>query len=202
MKGVINMNRLKELRKQKGLTQQELADEISVSKITVLRWENEERQIKPEKAQQLADYFGVSVGYLLGFSNDVEKHPFEWDEISEISKPYLVKELEKRKQERREELRVLRDFAKNNDLTENINNVTQKLGDIVIPYLDLNAQLKAKQKFSDSEKKALGYLENQVLNLNSAFSQTLLTIFKGMQSIDEYKNVENVLNFLRESEGK
>ena len=202
MKGVINMNRLKELRKQKGLTQQELADEISVSKITILRWENEERQIKTEKAQQLADYFGVSVGYLLGFSNDVEKHPFEWDEISEISKPYLVKELEKRKQERREELRVLRDFAKNNDLTENINNVTQKLGDIVIPYLDLNAQLKAKQKFSDSEKKALGYLENQVLNLNSAFSQTLLTIFKGMQSIDEYKNVENVLNFLRESEGK
>jgi XRE family transcriptional regulator len=68
MKGVINMNRLKELRKQKGLTQQELADEISVSKITVLRWENEERQIKPEKAQQLADFFGVSVGYLLGYS--------------------------------------------------------------------------------------------------------------------------------------
>lgn len=196
------MNRLKELRKEKGLTQVELANIVNVSKITVLRWENEERQIKPDKAQQLADYFGVSVGYLLGFSNDVEKHPFEWDEISEISKPYLVRELEKRRQERREELRVLRDFAKNNDLTENINNVTQKLGDIVIPYLDLNAQLKAKQKFSDSEKKALGYLENQVLNLNSAFSQTLLTIFKGMQSIDEYKNMENVLNFLRESEGK
>ena len=196
------MNRLKELRKEKKLSQKEIAKEMSISEKTLSRWENEESQIKPEKAQQLADYFGVSVGYLLGFSNDVEKHPFEWDEISEISKPYLVKELEKRRQERREELRVLRDFAKNNDLTENINNVTQKLGDIVIPYLDLNAQLKAKQKFSDSEKKALGYLENQVLNLNSAFSQTLLTIFKGMQSIDEYKNVENVLNFLRESEGK
>jgi len=66
------MNRLKELRKQKGLTQQELADKISVSKITVLRWENEERQIKPEKAQQLADHFGVSVGYLLGY-DDVPK---------------------------------------------------------------------------------------------------------------------------------
>lgn len=63
------MNRLKELRKQKGLTQQGLADEISVSKITVLRWENEERQIKPEKAQQLADFFGVSVGYLLGYES-------------------------------------------------------------------------------------------------------------------------------------
>mgnify|MGYP003094195981 CR=1 FL=1 len=196
------MNRLKELRQGKKLSQKELAENIGVHYRTLQNWENGESQIKPEKAQLLADYFGVSVGYLLGFSNDVEKHPFEWDEISEISKPYLVKELEKRRQERREELRVLRDFAKNNDLTENINNVTQKLGDIVIPYLDLNAQLKAKQKFSDSEKKALGYLENQVLNLNSAFSQTLLTIFKGMQSIDEYKNMENVLNFLRESESK
>ena len=64
------MNRLKELRKQKGLTQQGLADEISVSKITVLRWENEERQIKPEKAHRLADFFGVSVGYLLGYEDD------------------------------------------------------------------------------------------------------------------------------------
>lgn len=66
------MNRLKELRKQKGLTQQGLADEISVSKITVLRWENEERQIKPEKAQQLANFFGVSVGYLLGYSDNLD----------------------------------------------------------------------------------------------------------------------------------
>lgn len=194
------MNRIKEIRQKEGLSQQALAKKIGVSYRTIQNWENGVNQIKSEKAQQLADYFGVSVGYLLGFSNDVEKHPFEWDEISEISKPYLVKELEKRRQERREELRVLRDFAKNNDLTENINNVTQKLGDIVIPYLDLNAQLKVKQKFSDSEKKALRYLENEVLNLNSAFSQTLLTIFKGISSIDEYKNIANVLDFLRESE--
>ena len=196
------MNRLKELRQKKGDTQEVVAKAMGVTRRGYQKWENEESQIKPEKAQQLADYFGVSVGYLLGFSGDAEKHPFEWDEITAISKPYLLKELEKRKQERREELIALRDFAKNNDLTENINNVTQKLGDIVIPYLDLNAQLKAKQKFSDSEKKALRYLENQVLNLNSAFSQTLLTIFKGMQSIDEYKNIENVLNFLQESEEK
>lgn len=61
------MNRLKELRKEKKLTQEELAQEIGVSKITILRWENGERQIKPDKAQQLADHFGVSVGYLLGY---------------------------------------------------------------------------------------------------------------------------------------
>lgn len=62
------MIRLKELRKEKGLTQQGLADEIGVSKLTILRWENEERTPKPDKTQQLAEYFGVSVGYLLGYS--------------------------------------------------------------------------------------------------------------------------------------
>lgn len=62
------MNRLKELRQEKKLTQQELANEIGVTKRTYIYWEKGERQIKPEKAQQLADYFGVSVGYLLGYS--------------------------------------------------------------------------------------------------------------------------------------
>lgn len=61
------MNRLKELRKDRGLTQSQLAEKIGVSKITVLRWENNERQIKPDKAQLLADYFGVDVPYLLGY---------------------------------------------------------------------------------------------------------------------------------------
>lgn len=61
------MNRLKELRKAKGLTQEELANEMGVTKLTISRWENEERQIKSDKAKQLADYFGVDLGYLYGY---------------------------------------------------------------------------------------------------------------------------------------
>ena len=67
------MNRLKELRKEKKLTQEELAGEIGVSKITILRWENGERQIKPDKAKELAKYFNVSVGYLLGYAHKKNK---------------------------------------------------------------------------------------------------------------------------------
>ena len=64
------MNRLKELRQEKKLSQKELAENIGVHYRTLQNWENGESQIKPEKAQQLADYFGVSAGYLLGYSND------------------------------------------------------------------------------------------------------------------------------------
>ncbi|EPU41453.1 helix-turn-helix transcriptional regulator [Streptococcus agalactiae] len=62
------MNKLKELRKEKGLTQVELAHEIGTTKLTVSNWENEKHVIKSDKAQALADYFGVSVGYLLGYA--------------------------------------------------------------------------------------------------------------------------------------
>ena len=63
------MNRLKELRQEKKLSQKELAENIGVHYRTLQNWENGESQIKPEKAQQLADYFGVSVGSLLGYDD-------------------------------------------------------------------------------------------------------------------------------------
>ncbi|HFR3749597.1 TPA: helix-turn-helix domain-containing protein [Streptococcus suis] len=61
------MNRLKELRQEKKLSQKEIALELQVPPRTYQRWENGESQIKPDKAQALADYFGVPVGYLLGY---------------------------------------------------------------------------------------------------------------------------------------
>ena len=64
------MNRLKELRQEKKLSQKELAENIGVHYRTLQNWENGESQIKPEKAQQLADYFGVSVGHLLGYEDN------------------------------------------------------------------------------------------------------------------------------------
>lgn len=63
------MNRLKELRRQKKQTQKELALELEIPLRTLQSWENGESNIKPEKAQQLAEFFGVSVGYLLGYSD-------------------------------------------------------------------------------------------------------------------------------------
>ena len=67
------MNRLKELRKEKKLTQKELAEETDIPYRTLQRWENGESQIKPKKAEKLADYFGVSIGYLLGYDDNYFK---------------------------------------------------------------------------------------------------------------------------------
>ena len=64
------MNRLKELRQEKKLTQQELAKVLEFPLRTYQRMENGESQIKPDKVEVLADYFGVTEGYLLGYTNN------------------------------------------------------------------------------------------------------------------------------------
>lgn len=90
------MNRLKELRLNKkengkvGVTQQEVADKIGVTKRTYIYWEKNERQIKPEKAQQLADYFGVSVGYLLGYEEYYNIENEALDSFKNIKKLLLT----------------------------------------------------------------------------------------------------------------
>lgn len=67
------MNRLKQLRQQTGDTQEDVAKAIGVTRRGYQKMENEESQIKSDKAQQLAKYFGVSVGYLLGYEPESEQ---------------------------------------------------------------------------------------------------------------------------------
>ena len=61
------MNRLKELRKEKKLSQKEIAGVLGVNEKTVSRWENGENEIKLAQANMLANHFGVSIEYLLGY---------------------------------------------------------------------------------------------------------------------------------------
>lgn len=60
------MNNLKKLRKSKGLTQEELAKYIGISQNSYSYWENDKVKIDNASILKLADYFGVSVDYILG----------------------------------------------------------------------------------------------------------------------------------------
>lgn len=65
-----NMNRLKELRKEKKLYQKMVAKIFGVDVRTWRRWECGEAQIRTDKLKEFADYFEVSEGYLLGYTNN------------------------------------------------------------------------------------------------------------------------------------
>lgn len=65
-------NRIRELRAEKGVTLTELEDSTGLSTSAVSQYENGNRKPKIETWQKLADYFGVSVGYLQGIEDKSE----------------------------------------------------------------------------------------------------------------------------------
>ena len=61
--------RLKELRIEKGIGQIELAKAVNVSKGIISLWENGLREPKLSNLITLANFFKVSIDYLVGLEN-------------------------------------------------------------------------------------------------------------------------------------
>ena len=66
---IILGERLKELRKEKGLTQKQVAEELHIHSVTYLHYEKSEREPPLSLLADMATFFDVSVGYLLGVEN-------------------------------------------------------------------------------------------------------------------------------------
>ena len=58
-------DRIQSLRKAKGISQEELADKIGVSRQAISKWESEQSSPDLEKIILLSDYFDVTTDYLL-----------------------------------------------------------------------------------------------------------------------------------------
>lgn len=69
------MNRLKEVRTAKGLSQRKLANKVGISQQAIAMYETHRREPKQETWQALADALGVTVPYLQGYgmSEDEKK---------------------------------------------------------------------------------------------------------------------------------
>lgn len=72
--------RLKQLRMQAGLTQQQLASKLNLTKSVVSYYELQERYPSPEVLMKLASIFHVTTDYLLGIEN---KHMIDVSELSD-----------------------------------------------------------------------------------------------------------------------
>ena len=61
---------LKELRKKKKISQLKLAMDLGMNQNSISRYENLERQADYETLIRIADYFNVSIDYLLGRTDE------------------------------------------------------------------------------------------------------------------------------------
>ena len=79
-------NKIAELRKEKGLTQEALANALSVSNQAVSKWEANQSCPDILLLPQIADFFDVSMDYLFGR----EKNPAKTEEQDEVKDIYDV----------------------------------------------------------------------------------------------------------------
>lgn len=86
--------RLKKLRIDKKLTQEQLGEKINVTKVSISGYENGNRSPDTETLQRLANYFNVSTDYLLG-RTDNPNPPGELPALTEKDEKDIAKDLEK-----------------------------------------------------------------------------------------------------------
>ena len=71
--------RIRDLREDKDLKQKDVADHLMCDQSLYSKYERGERLLPLEYADKLADYYGVSVDYLLGRTNVKTPYPRKGD---------------------------------------------------------------------------------------------------------------------------
>lgn len=74
---IMGKNRIFELRKQQHKTLQDVGDAVGLGNNTISRYENGKHEPKIETWQKLADYFNVSVPYIMGIDEKVDHNPLK-----------------------------------------------------------------------------------------------------------------------------
>ena len=105
------MKRLKELRLNKNLTQQQLGKLLSVSGQTILNWENDITYPSVKKLIELASFFDVSIDYLLDF----KEKDTNFDKIINILNDYEKEDLIKLIDAIKERNQLINDIVKEID---------------------------------------------------------------------------------------
>lgn len=95
-------DRLRDLRKKHDLTRKELADKLKLTYAALSKYETNEREPDYETLQKIANYFHVSLDYLLDFDSlinpDIDFSPLEnfiteYQKLSEDDQKKAIKEL-------------------------------------------------------------------------------------------------------------
>ncbi|EOY5022176.1 helix-turn-helix domain-containing protein [Enterococcus faecium] len=141
------MNRLKEMRKENNITLVDLSAKLGIPRSTLNRYENGESEPKQETWEKLADYFNVSVGYLMGVSNQKVSE----EKALEIAKETYYRLLNSPEEIDEREFKALKYFENRN--LENL------LKEIMAKYFSIPVVLKNK-KYSNLED--LTWLEGMI----------------------------------------
>ncbi|OZV13554.1 hypothetical protein CIW83_03130 [Tissierella sp. P1] len=121
--------RIKTLRNERNLLQKDLAEQLNLSQQTISLYESEKRQPDYQILQSIADFFNVSVDYLLGRTDIKDSFilSVKEDETKFGIHNKIVDEIEKLSPESQEELKKLIELYKIRDMQKRNTEVADEL---------------------------------------------------------------------------
>lgn len=129
-------NRIRELRKARGLTMKQLGEVLDLAESTISQYETCKRQVDNETLLRLGEFFGVSVGYILGVE-DHKKAPA----LNEKDRRDIAKSLEQ----------MMAELESGGDLMFNGDPMSDEARDSIRQALHMGleiAKVKNKQRFT------------------------------------------------------
>ena len=136
--------RLKSLRIKNDLSQQEIADRLNLNRSTYARYELDQTQPDFDTLQKIADFYDVSIDFLLGRENKSLKHETNGDWIPKLNE----------KDEKDIALRleaIAQDIESQTSLSFNGEPMDEDTKELVLAQIERNLRLAkqlAKQKFT------------------------------------------------------
>lgn len=121
--------RIKTLRNEKKILQKDLADQLNLSQQTISLYESDKRQPDYQTLQNIADFFNVSIDYLLGRTDIKEQMGIP---VMETPSDYyasneIIKEIDKLSPESQEDLETYLKLLKLRDMQKRNNNSSDEL---------------------------------------------------------------------------
>ncbi|MBN2910803.1 helix-turn-helix transcriptional regulator [Polycladomyces sp. WAk] len=100
-------DRIALLREKAGLTQEQLAQKIGISRAALAKYEKSRREPDFETLDKIADFFNVSVDYLLGRNKEREKETIDIKEALENKSKVATWEGKELTEEQRQALKEI-----------------------------------------------------------------------------------------------
>ena len=104
-------NRIRAIRKQRGITMKQLGEVVDLAESTISQYETGKREPDNETLLKISEYFGVTVGYLLGAETDISSSNNNYDILDDVDVAFYgdFKELnEDEKETVRDMVRLMR----------------------------------------------------------------------------------------------